>query len=579
MNIYKNTRRLIGCGDKKSRYVSQLVMVIMIGLLDVAAAHALGLVTRSLTASGAVALPQSFWYFASATILGALLEWLRSIRMTRLTETAESNYRKITARALLRAEYQSLQKMESGDIISRVVADCRYAASNSEHLITGLRSVIIPLILVVVMFVVDWRVGIGYSVPLALVLFYPRLTKRSLSEIPAFRKSFAAMSGQIRDLIQNRTTIKAYRLQKKADQWTEEAVEDYRKKGIRGIGKVYTANISALVINVLPMFGAAIVGAGLLFQGQFAIESFVITIILASSATSELLRLPNVLVNFPSGVVAGDRLFAMWDLPGEAGGTQTEAGAEQAVSFENVSFRYAEQDESDPPLLRDLSFTVKPGEKVALVGPSGCGKSTIIKLITGLYKPQAGTVKVLGRDVRDWDLTALREKMSVLQQDTFVFKGTVKDNILLGNQSADDFSLAIAVENAKLTQWVGQQENGWNADAGEHGALLSGGLKQRMGLARLFLKDAPIELLDEATSALDASHQMEILNALRESGTGKTRVMIAHRLSTVTDADRILFLQEGRIAEEGTHEQLLQKRGLYYRLFTAQEKGEDDGKQ
>ena len=167
--------------------------------------------------------------------------------------------------------------------------------------------------------------------------------------------------------------------------------------------------------------------------------------------------------------------------------------------------------------------------------------------------------------------------MSVLQQDTFVFKGSVRDNILLGCPDADDLALARAVERAKLSQWISQQEQGWNADTGEHGALLSGGLKQRVGLARLFLKDAPIELLDEATSALDAGHQMEILKALRESGGGKTRVIIAHRLSSVTDADRILFLHEGHIAEEGTHEQLLQKRGLYYRLYTAQEKGEEDG--
>ncbi len=577
MKILNNTRRLLRCGDKKAHYFQQLMMVILIGLLHVSAAHALGLVTRNLTAESGTALTESFLYYAAAMILAALLEWFRSIRMTRLTEAAESNYRKITARALLRAEYGGLQKMESGDIISRIVSDCRFAANNSEFLINGLRSVLIPVILVAVMFIVDWRVGIGYSVPLALVLVYPQLTKRSLSEIPAFRKSFAAMSAQIRDLIQNRTTIKAYRLQDKADQWTEEVVEDYRKKGVRGIGKIYTANISALVINVLPMFGCAIVGAMLLFRGESSIELFVIAIILASSATEELLRLPNVLVNFPSGVVAADRLFAIWDMDKEKSGTETTPANGPAVQFDNVSFRYAEQDEAEPPLLNGLSFTVNPGEKVALVGHSGCGKSTIIKLITGLFQPQEGAVRVLGRDVQAWELAALRGQMSVLQQDTFVFKGTVKDNILLGNPDVDDFSLAIALENARLTQWIGEQEQGWNTDAGEHGSLLSGGLKQRVGLARLFLKDAPIELLDEATSALDASHQMEILKALRENSAGKTRVMIAHRLSSVTDADRILFLHEGRIAEEGTHDQLLAKRGLYYGLYTAQEKGEDDG--
>jgi len=578
MKILANTRRLIGCGDRGSRYILQLIMVIMIGLLNVASAHALGTVTKNLTAASGTNLPASFVYLAAAIILAAMLEWYRSVRMTRLTETAESNYRKITARALLHAEYENLQKIEAGDIISRVVADCRFAANNSELMINGLRSVLVPLMLVAVMFLVDWRVAIGYSAPLALVLIYPKLTKKSLSEIPAFRKAFAQMNGQAKDLIQNRTTVKAYRLQNKTDEWVDETVEDYRKKGIRAIGKIYTANISALVINVLPLFGCAIIGAWLLFRGQFSVDGFIVAVMLASRATEELLRLPNVLVNFPSGVVAGDRLFALWDLPKETGGKESAAaGDAAAVEFDGVSFRYAEADENDPPLLNNLSFTVRPGEKVALVGHSGCGKSTVIKLITGLFHPQAGTVRVLGRDVRGWELTKLRRAMSVLQQDTFVFKGSVKDNILLGNAEADDLALAAAVDSAKLSKWINRQEEGWNADTGEHGALLSGGLKQRVGLARLFLKDAPIELMDEATSALDSCHQKEILQALRDSGDGKTRITIAHRLSAITDADRILFLHEGRIAEEGTHAQLLKKRGLYYRLYTAQKKEEQDG--
>ncbi|MFH1880621.1 MAG: ABC transporter ATP-binding protein [Bacillota bacterium] len=577
MRIIETTRRLLASGNNKSRYMLQLILVVLIGLLNVGSAYALGLVTKNLTDSGGQMLVESFTYFASTIVLIALMEWFRSVRMTRLTETAESSYRKITARALLKAEYEGIQKLETGDLISRVVSDCRFAASNSQLLIDGLRNVLIPVILVAVIFLVDWRVALGYTLPLGLVLIYPRLTRKSLSEIPAYRKAFAAMNGQAKDLIQNRTTLKAYRLQNKSDEWVDEVVEDYRKKGVRGIGKIYTANISALAINVLPLFGCAIVGAWLLFDGLFTADGFVVAMMLASVATDELLKLPNVLVNYPSGIVAAGRLFELWDLPGERGGGETEALDGAAVVFDSVTFRYAEQDKDEPPLLNGLSFTVKPGEKVALVGHSGCGKSTVLKLITGLFRPQSGTVSVLGRKVSDWNLEALRSRMSVLQQDAFVFRGTVKDNILLGNQAADDRTLALAVDHARLAQWIGQQPNGWHCDTGEHGSFLSGGLKQRVGLARLFLKNAPIELMDEATSALDANHQMEILNTLRESGDRKTRITIAHRLSAVTDADRILFIHKGKIAEEGTHAELLKKHGLYYGLYTAQEKGEQDG--
>lgn len=575
MKHLANTRRLIACGDTKAHYLQQVALIVCIGCLNVASAAALGLVTRSLTAGEGQNLARNFWLLAAVLMLAALADWFRSVRMTRLTETAESNYRKITARALLHARYETIQKMESGDLISRVVSDCRFAASNSALLIDGLRNILIPVMLIGVMFWVDWRVALGYMLPFAPVVLYPKLNKNSLSEIPAYRSAFSAMNGQAKDLVSNRTTVKAYRLQKMADQWVGEAVEDYRKKGVRGIGKIYTSNIPSLAVNVLPLFGCAIVGALLLYRGQFSADGFVTAVMLASVATEELLKLPNVMINFPSGVVAADRLFELWDLPAETGGAETKPAPGAAVAFDNVAFRYPEQDAAEAPLLNGLSFTVREGEKVALVGHSGCGKSTVLKLITGLYRPAEGAVSVLGRGVEQWDLEALRRNISVLQQEPYVFQASIRDNILLGRRGASEKELALAVERARLSQWISQQTDGWNTDTGEHGSLLSGGLRQRVELARLFLKDAPIELLDEATSALDASRQKEVLQTLRESGENKTRIIIAHRLSAVTDCDRILFLHKGRIAEEGTHAELLKKRGLYFGLYTAQEEGRD----
>ena len=575
MKILATTRRLIASGDTKARYLQQFVLIVLIGFFNVFSAVMLGRVTKSLTV-GDGKLLYSVILFGTTVVLIALADWYRSVRMTRLMETAESNYRKRTARALLRARYENIQKLETGDLISRVVSDCRFAASNSGLLVDGLRNVLIPVILIAVMFWVDWRVALGYTLPFVPVFVYPRLTKNSLKDIPAYRKAFAEMNGQAKDLIQNRATVKAYRLQNKTEQWVEEAVEDYRKKGVKGIGRIYASNIPALAINVLPLFGCAITGAHLLFTGLFTADAFVTTVMLAFVATDELLKLPNVMVNFPSGVVAASRLFELWDLPPETGGAQTEAKPGPAVAFDNVTFRYAEQD-AEPPLLSGLSFTVNPGEKVALVGHSGCGKSTVLKLITGLYRPQGGTVSVLGHTVETWNLEALRGNMSVLEQDAYVFKGSLRDNVLLGNREAEDADLTLAVDHARLSQWIAQQPEGWQADTGERGSRLSGGLRQRVGLARLFLKNAPLELMDEATSALDACHQKEILQSLRDRGDGKTRIVIAHRLSSVIDSDRILFLHQGKIAEEGTHAELLRKRGLYYKLYTAQEKGERDG--
>ena len=201
-----------------------------------------------------------------------------------------------------RARYETIQKLESGDLISRVVTDCRFAASNSELLIDGLRNVLIPVMLIARHVLGGLAGGAWVTwLPLIPVVLYPQLTKNSLSEIPAYRNAFAAMNGQAKDLVQNRTTVKAYRLQKKADQWMGEAVEDYRKKGVRGIGKIYTSNIPALAINVLPLFGCAIVGACLLYRGQFSADGFVTAVMLASVATERTFEAPQRYGQLPFG--------------------------------------------------------------------------------------------------------------------------------------------------------------------------------------------------------------------------------------------------------------------------------------
>ena len=200
MNIVGNTRRLISCGDTKTHYLLQLVLVFLIGLLNVASAYALGLVTKSLTAEDGQHLAYRFLLFAASMVLIAVLEWYRSVRMTRLRETAESNYRKITARALMHADYVNIRKLETGDLISRVVTDCRFAASNSEFLISGIRNVLIPVILIMVMFLVDWRVGLGYTLPLIRCCLSEAVQKLTVRNPPPAQGVFRdERAGQGRD--------------------------------------------------------------------------------------------------------------------------------------------------------------------------------------------------------------------------------------------------------------------------------------------------------------------------------------------------------------------------------------------
>lgn len=241
------------------------------------------------------------------------------------------------------------------------------------------------------------------------------------------------------------------------------------------------------------------------------------------------------------------------------------------VEFRNVSFRYVD----DIPVLKHISFTVKPGESLALVGATGVGKTTIASLIPRFYEPDEGAILIDGKDVRDLSLASLRRNISLVSQDVFLFNGTVKENILYGSPGATEGDVIAAAKAANAHDFILSLENGYETKVGERGVKLSGGQKQRISIARAILKDAPLLILDEATSSVDTETERLIQDALNRLQRSKTAVVIAHRLSTIREADQIIVLREGEILEQGTHAELLQAGGLYSKLCLAQSGPED----
>ena len=237
-----------------------------------------------------------------------------------------------------------------------------------------------------------------------------------------------------------------------------------------------------------------------------------------------------------------------------------------SVEFRNVSFKYVDS----IPVLKDISFKLKPGETLALVGATGVGKTTIASLIPRFYDPDEGEILVDGQDIRRLTLNSLRRQISLVSQDVFLFNGTVLDNILYGSPGASEEEVIAAAKAANAHDFIMGLENGYETRIGERGVKLSGGQKQRISIARAILKDAPILILDEATSAVDTQTERLIQEALNKLKENKTAIVIAHRLSTIQDADQILVLEEGEILEQGTHQELLDKKGLYYKLCQAQ---------
>jgi len=238
------------------------------------------------------------------------------------------------------------------------------------------------------------------------------------------------------------------------------------------------------------------------------------------------------------------------------------------IAFEHVGFHYPARPEL--PALEDVSFTIKPGERVAIVGPSGAGKSTIFSLILRFYDPVSGLVRVDGMAVNEVDLRALRRRIALVPQETALFADTVAENIRYGAPDASDEAVRAAAKAAIADGFIEALPQGYDTQLGERGVTLSGGQRQRIAIARAILRDAPILLLDEATSALDAESEQAVQAALDRVMQDRTTLVIAHRLATVQRADRILVMQEGRVVEQGTHQALLNKSGLYARLAELQ---------
>ena len=242
------------------------------------------------------------------------------------------------------------------------------------------------------------------------------------------------------------------------------------------------------------------------------------------------------------------------------------------ITFEDVCFEY----QKDVPVLKHINLTVNHGETVAFVGNSGGGKTTIVSLLPRFYDVTSGAIKVDGVDIRDLTLKSLRQNIAVVFQDNFLFSGTIKENILLGNANATDDEIKKALEMAYLDDFVASLENGWDTYIGERGILLSGGQKQRVAIARAFLKNAPIIILDEATSALDNKSEAIVQRAIENLMQDKTVFVIAHRLSTIQNADKIVVINQGEIVEMGSHDELLNvENGAYKTLYNAQFKHQE----
>jgi ABC-type multidrug transport system fused ATPase/permease subunit len=383
------------------------------------------------------------------------------------------------------------------------------------------------------------------------------------------RKAMLEMGAEFLDSLQGMITLKAFDASKSRRQALTDRAESLATGMIRELRFVLIRNGLYSFVVVGGMAAVAAVAAVRTVQGEMSTTTLFIALFLAREA---LRPVTNLDVAFHASYAAGaaaeqiERLFAEIP-PAPDTGQLVVAQLRPVVEFQDVTFAYTK---TQPPVMNHLSFRVDAGETVAIVGPSGAGKTTVVALLLRFVDPQEGQVMIDGSDVRDLPIESVRSLIALVAQDTYLFGGTVRENLVLARPDAGDEEIERAARMAGAHDFILDLPNGYATAIGERGVRLSGGQRQRLALARAILKDAPILILDEATANVDAVTEATIQAALNEFAKGRTTIVIAHRLSTVRGADRILVLESGRIVESGQDEELRNRHGAYARLVAAQ---------
>ncbi len=459
-----------------------------------------------------------------------------------------------------------------GRVMSAVIADIEQMRSAfSDYLADFFRQIFSLVIFVAVLLVIDWRMAIGSAVLVPLVVWpVAKLTRRIRRSTETSRTRLADLSQILQETISGNRVVKAFGMEGFEIKKFRESARNLLRENMRWIRALAATGpimdvLGAIVIAMILLYARGEIKVDRMTIGSFGAFTFALF-----KAYEPIKRLGSIYQLFVQALGTSSQAFKLLDLPEEkldAPGATALPPFSQAVEFENTTFRY---DDADSPTLSNISLKVPAGAVVAIVGSSGAGKTTLVNLLPRFYSATSGAVRIDGHDLRGVTLRSLRGQMAIVTQETILFNDTIWSNLCYGRPDLAEEKVLAAAKAAMAHDFIMQMPKGYQTLIGDRGQRLSGGQRQRLAIARALLKDAPILILDEATSELDSESEMLVQSALNNLMTGRTVFVIAHRLSTIRRADLIAVLEGGTIRERGTHEELLERRGLYARLYEMQ---------